>query len=246
MPDWHEDDSFWETFFPGMFGEEVMLRAVTDVDGVAALAEPPEGASVLDLCCGPGRHSLELARRGFRVTGVDRTAAYLDRARSAALAEGLSVEFVLADARDFTRPGAFDLAINLYTSFGYFEDPEDDPKVARALFDSLRPGGKLVMEMMGKEVLARIFQPNGWEERDGVLLLQERRVTDDWGWMENRWLLIRDGQVREQRLGHRLYSASELKALLRSVGFSEARAFGNLAGDPYDHQARRLVILATR
>ncbi len=246
MPEWHEDDAFWETFSPGMFGDEVMLRAAPDVDGLTALAEPAEGASVLDLCCGPGRHSLELARRGFRVTGVDRTAAYLDRARSAALAEGLSIELVLADARDFARPLAFDLAINLFTSFGYFEDPEDDRKMAQAVFSSLRPGGKFVMELMGKEVLARIFQANGWEERDGVLLLQERWVRDDWGWMENRWLLVRDGQVHEQRLGHRLYSASELKALLRSVGFSEARAFGSLAGDPYDHQARRLVILATR
>ena len=177
---------------------------------------------------------------------MDRTRYHLDTARAAAEAEGLEVDFVQADAREFARPEGFDLGVNLFTSFGYFEDPAEDRQVARNLHDCLRPGGQLVMEMMGKEVLARIFQPRGWEEENGVLLLQERQVTQDWGWIENRWIAICDGRTREYRVNHRVYSAVELKHLLHDVGFVSARAYGSLAGELYDHTARRLVVVATR
>jgi SAM-dependent methyltransferase len=246
MPPWHDTDDFWLTFFPAMFTDDVMDRAIDDVAGVIALTDPAPGCAVLDVCCGPGRHSLEFARRGFRVTGVDRTAAYLERAGATAAEKGLDVEFVQCDARVFSRPAAFDLAINLFTSFGYFEDPQDDCRLARAVFDALRPGGKLVIELMGKEIVARVFAPRSWSERDGLLMLEERQVTEDWSWSDNRWLLVKDGQVHEQRLGHRIYSAAELKALLLDVGFSEAQAFGSLQGAPYDQNARRLVVVARR
>src|SRR5206468_5375646 len=119
---------------------------------------PPRRASVLDLCCGPGRHSLEFARHGFQVTGVDRTARYLDAARAAATGEGLTVEFVQGDMPHFQRPAAFDVALNLFTSFGYFEDEAEDLCVLRHLHTSLKPGGQVLLEMAGKEPLARDFQ----------------------------------------------------------------------------------------
>ncbi|NPV48933.1 MAG: class I SAM-dependent methyltransferase [Armatimonadetes bacterium] len=246
MQPWHEDDSFWELLAPHMFPPQRVAAAVGDVDSILRLTGLAPGAAVLDLCCGPGRHALEFARRGFRVTGVDRTAAHLQRARAAASDERLDIEFVLADAREFARPAAFDLALNLFTSFGYFADPSDDLRVARNLYDSLRPGGRLIMELMGKEVLARIFQPRGWEEADSVILLQERAVCQDWGWIENRWILVGEGTTREWSVGHRLYSAVELKRLLQDAGFTACAAFGALSGAPYDHQAQRLVVLATR
>lgn len=246
MPPWHDDDSFWELLAPHMFPPERIASAVGDVNSILTLTRLAPGAAVLDLCCGPGRHALELARRGFRVTGVDRTAHYLQKARAAATDEGLYIEFVLADAREFARPAAFDLAVNLFTSFGYFADPADDLRVVRNLYDSLRPGGRLIMELMGKEVLARIFQPRGWDEADDVILLQERAVRQDWGWIENRWILVGEGTTREWLIGHRLYSAVELKRLLQDAGFTACAAFGSLSGVPYDHQAQRLVVLATR
>lgn len=247
MQPWHEDDSFWELLAPHMFPPERIAAASGEVDAIVGLTGLAPGAAVLDLCCGPGRHLLEFARRGCRVTAVDRTARHLDTARAAADAEGLDIEFVRADAREFRRPEAFDLAVNLFTSFGYFADPDDDRRVACNLHDSLRPGGRLVMELMGKEVLARIFQPRGWDEVNGVILLQERKVCQDWGWIENRWMLVGEGETREWSVGHRLYSAVELKSLLQDTGFAACAAYGSLRGDEaYDHQARRLVVVATK
>ncbi|MEA3403954.1 MAG: class I SAM-dependent methyltransferase [Armatimonadota bacterium] len=122
MRPWHEDDAFWATWRPAMFGAERWERAPEEVEQALELLHPPDGARILDLCCGPGRHSLELARRGFRVTAVDRTEEYLRSLREAAADEGLEVEAVLEDMRRYRQPAAFDAAINLFTSFGYFED----------------------------------------------------------------------------------------------------------------------------
>jgi len=245
MTVWHEQDDFWESV--PLFGPERMEIAPQEVDQITAMLGLRPGAAVLDLCCGVGRHSLAFARRGYTVVGVDRTAAYLRAARGVAEAEGLAVEWIEADAREFARPGAFDLAINLFTSFGYFEDPAEDRQVAENLFRSLKPGGALVMDLMGKERLARIFSPRNWDELpDGSLFLQERKIREDWTWIENRWILIKDGQRKEFTLGHRLYDGAGLRALLLDSGFESVTLYGDLAGSPYDNDARRLVAVANK
>jgi len=244
---WYDDDSFWDDFAAFMFPSDRWAKTPLEVDGILALTGVAAGGGVLDLCCGPGRHSLDLARRGFRVTGVDRTVAYLARARASAAAEGLAIDFVHADMREFARPAAFDLALSLFTSFGYFERPEDDRAVVRHVCESLRPGGCFVMEMMGKEVLARIYGERRWETvEDGSWVLQESRLGSHWGWIENRWILVKEGRQREHRFGHRLYAATELVSLLEGVGFSTVRSFGDLGGSPYDQRAQRLVVVARK
>lgn len=245
MAVWHEQDGFWETM--PMFSEHQWEIAPEEVDAIISLLGIEPEMEVLDLCCGVGRHSLELARRGYRVTGIDRTAAYLKIARDKAMAEDLELEFVQADMRRFVRAGSFDAAINLYTSFGFFEDAAEDQQVIDNLYRSLRPGGTLVMEMMGKEVLARIFLPRDWQELpDGSLFLQEREVTRDWTWMENRWILIKDGQRSEYAVSHRVYDGEGLKALLLNAGFESVSLYGGLGGEPYDREARRLTALARK
>lgn len=241
---WHEEDAFWETVAPVLFRERRWLDAPTEVENAIFLLGISQGASVLDLCCGVGRHSLELARRGFRVTGVDRTSAYLEKARKQAQAEGLDVEFVQDDMRTFCRMNAFNAAVNLFTSFGYFEDLEEDRRVVMNVYRSLRSGGVFLVEMMGKEVLARIFRERDWHEEDGVIFLEERKLSKNWSWIENRWIMLKNGEKQEFRISHRLYSAVELSELLNECGFSVVDVYGDLTGAPYDHAAKRLVAVA--
>jgi SAM-dependent methyltransferase len=246
MAVWHEQDAFWETM--PMFSERLWELAPQQVDAIISLLGLAPGAAILDLPCGVGRHSLELARRAYRVTGVDRTEAYLETARQKAEAEGLDVEWIQSDMREFVRPEAFDAILNLFTSFGYFEDPAQDRRVAENLYRSLKPGGVLVMEMMGKEVLARIFVPRDWQELpDGTFFLQERQVVRDWSWMENRWILVGpDGKRCEYVVSHRLYDGAGLRALLFEAGFEEVDFFGGIEGIPYDTEAQRLVAIARK
>jgi SAM-dependent methyltransferase len=247
MAAWYEDDDFWETWEPYMFSAQRMQKTAAEVDALVGHMELAAGASVLDLCCGVGRHSLEFARRGFLVTGVDRTRAYLDRSRAQAQVERLDVKFIESDARAFRSPATFDGAINMYTSFGYFEDPADDSKMAQNLYESLRPGARLVIEMNGKEILARKFQERAWNQNDdGSLWLEERQIRGGWEGIDSRWILVRAGQIWQGTVSTRLYSGSELTNVLKCAGFSAVRLLGNLAGAPYDQNAERLIAVASK
>jgi SAM-dependent methyltransferase len=243
---WYENDLFWETFRCELFSDERLRAAPQEVDRLVELLQLQPGARVLDLCCGIGRHSLELARRGYRMTGFDRTAGYLERARQAAQAEGLRVDFVQGDIRRFCALEEFDAVVNFFTSFGYFEDANDDKRVLLNTYASLKQGGRLLIELVGKEVLARTFQPRDWHERDGRIFLRETEATQDWSWIKNRWILLENGRQKEFSFGHRVYSAVELTSLLKRCGFAEVKVFGDLTGAPYDHKAQRLVTFAVK
>jgi SAM-dependent methyltransferase len=244
---WHDDNLFWETFIDFMFTDDLLKGTNEEIDDLIELLEIPSNAEILDLGCGIGRHSLELSRRGFKVTGLDRTPKYLDVARKTARAESLMAEFLEGDMRSFVREDAFDYVINIFTSgLSYFEDIEEDKRVINNVYKSLRPGGKFIVHTAGKEILARIFQKRDWVEKDGNFLLQERNIEKDWSWMNNRWILIKDGQSLEYRVNHRVYSASELSELITDCDFKDVRVYGDLKGSPYDNKARRLVVVGCK
>ncbi len=244
---WYDNDETWEILAGVLFTRRRWERAETEIGLLIALLGITGDEAILDIPCGTGRHALELARRGFDVTGVDRTASYLEEARRRARDENLQVRWVHEDMWSFSRPEAFDIVLNMYTSFGYFEDVADDRLAARGFFDALRPGGRLVMELHGKENLAAGFSARDWVELDdGRVLLEERTIVDDWRAVRNRWIVYHDGGRYELEFSLRLYGAAELVDLLRDVGFSEITVFGNLEGDPYDEHARRLVVVAAK
>jgi SAM-dependent methyltransferase len=244
-----------------MFDGKRWAEVPAVIDGLDALLAAEggprmgPGLRVLDSCCGPGRHSLELARRGCSVTGIDITDGYLEAARESAEVDGLGtpgslpgsghLEFLHADLRDFVRPAAFDLALNLFTSFGYFESREEDLKALARLRESLAPGGALIVEVIGKECAARDFLEGEWFERDGLLALTEYSVGGAWEYLENRWIVIREGRRFERTFKQRLYSAVELEGALRRAGFrGRIRFFGGIDGSAYDQKAASLVALA--
>ncbi len=247
MTEWYENEAFWEDIAPVLFTQERLRQAGAEVEQILTLLDVSEGAAVLDLGCGSGRHSHEFAKRGFRVTGVDRTARYLDMARGKASEQGLEIEWVQADMREFVRENAFDVAVSLLTSFGYFADPADDRRTLENVLSSLAPRGRFIMDLMGKEVLARAYRQRDWhEEPDGTLLLEERSLTEDWSRIEARWIVLKGEQRREHRFVLRLYCAAELKAMFYNAGFSEVSVYGSLTGTRYDHEAERLILVARK
>ncbi len=243
---WHEDDTFWETWGPLMFTQEKIAAAKDEMEKVIALTGLKPGASVLDLCCGVGRCSFELARRGLKVTGVDRTASYLAKARKQAAQENLDVELIQDDMRMFVRPESFDCVISMFTSWTFFEDPDEDRQVIMNAYSSLKPGGKLVIQTHGKETLAHIFHERSWDERDGVIWLYEREVRNNWSWMHNRWIMFKGNERIEGEITHRLYAGSEIVALLKDCGFSKVELFGDLDGSPYNQRAKQMITIGVK
>jgi len=243
---WHERDGFWQTFEPVIFDAERRGLAPKEVEQLIDLLHLEPGQRICDLCCGIGRHSLELAGRGFDVTAVDRTERYLQAARRQAEAANLNIEFVHQDMRNFCREQSFDAVLNLFTSFGYFDARWDDRHVLDNIHRCLRPGGRLLVDVIGKEIVARIFRARDWHRLDDRIVLYERRVVDDWSRMENRWILIENGRQHEWSFSHRLYSATELRELFDHSGFGDVAVYGTLTGKPYDEKADRLVVVGRK
>ncbi|MGB8226623.1 MAG: class I SAM-dependent methyltransferase [Sedimentisphaerales bacterium] len=243
---WYEDENFWNTFAPMMFNQKRLGDTAGEVDQIIKLSGIKKGARILDLCCGFGRHSLELARRGYNVTGVDLTEEYLAKARRKAKAEGLNIQFIRSDMSRFCLLDSFDAAINMFTAFGYFENPADDRRVLSNMYCSLRKGGRLIIDIIGKEILARIFSPRDWQQENGRIFLEERKVRQDWSWIDNRWILLENGRRKEFKFGHRLYSAAELTGLLKDCGFKSVNIYGDFTGADYDHNAKRLIAVARK
>ena len=247
MGEWFEDESLWEDLYPFTFTEERLRAGADEITKVLALAglTAPEGMAALDLCCGPGRHLVPMAQRGMRVTGVDRTVSLLERARERARLAGVDVELVEADMLGFRRPAAYDLAISLFTSFGYFDSRDDDLRVLENVRASLRGHGVFVIDVMGKEWLARHFQPTRSRSlADGTLLIDRNTVVDDWTRVDSHGILIRDGRARAFRSRLSVYSGLELRDRLLLAGFAKVVLYGDLDGAPYDLDAARLVAVA--
>ena len=249
----HLPQEWWRELFDSLYlrtdGDVVENDAntVREVDMLVQATGLTAGDKILDLCCGPGRWSIPFARRGFRVTGVDRTRRFLDRARADARRAGVQIEWVRQDMRDFVRPGAFDLALSMFTSFGYFADQGEDLLVLRNIFASLRPGGSLLMEMAGKEILARVYQPTtSTPLPDGSVLVERHEVFDGWSRIRNLWTFVKGEKARSWRFHVTIYSGQELRYRLEQAGFTGVQLFGSFDGDEYGVDAKRLIAVARR
>jgi len=246
MGEWFEDESFWREMYLFIFSEERFRLAEEQIEKVLALVGYKEGA-VLDLCCGPGRHSLALARRGIQVTGVDRSEFLLSKAEAEAAKLDLEIEFVLDDMRQFVRSNHFSLALNMFTSFGYFDDKEDDLKVLRNAYQSLEAGGSMLIDIFGKEPLAMKYQAtNSTQLADGVLLIERNEICEDWTRCRNEWVLVKGATARRFNFQTRLYSGQEMKDMFRRAGFEEVAVFGDLDGNEYGVNANRLIAIGRK
>lgn len=243
---WFENDDFWRMLGPNMFGPKALAMAPEQVSDIVALLGLTGAEAILDLPCGCGRHSIELAKRGFHVTGVDRMNAYLDQARAAAREAKLAVEFIQDDLRSFSRPAAFDVALCLFTSIGYFDARDEELAVLRNYHRNLKPGGAMVIELMGKEIVARLYRPRDWSDVNGTLVLQQAEPIEAWSKMRNTWTIIAPAERREFVFTHWLYSAGELRELLTEAGFTSCEFCGDLKKSPYDHTAARLAVIARK
>jgi ubiquinone/menaquinone biosynthesis C-methylase UbiE len=246
MREWFEDETFWREMYPYMFDEQRFAQADEQVRNILKLTGIRRG-EVLDLCCGPGRHSVALAKRGFQVTAVDRTRFLLNKARRHAKSARVKVEFVRSDMREFVRPGSYRLVLNLWTSFGYFDKKDDDQRALRKMFESLKRGGMCVIDVFGKERIAKGFaSATSTRNPDGSLLIQLHEIFDDWTRIRNEWIILKGNRARRYKFHHTLYTGQELTDRLLQAGFADVKLYGEFDGRPYGFDAPRLVAVARK
>jgi SAM-dependent methyltransferase len=221
MDTWFENESFWREGYRFMFSDDAFRAATDQAEQIVALTGMT-GGRALDLGCGPGRHAVPLAVKGFHVTGVDASPFLLAKAREHADRSNAEVELVHADMRSFRRSSAFDLAISMFSSFGYFSDRADDRQVAANLHDGLCSGGVVLIDVMSKELTGR-FKDTWITEAEGVTRVERHEIIDSWTKIKSEWILIRNSSVQRFEYCVRIYSGQELCDLLRDVGLATSR-----------------------
>jgi SAM-dependent methyltransferase len=242
---------WWKDFFSGLFVDfwrgaipAEMTRA--DADFIEKNLAVAPGARVLDLPCGPGRLTLELARRGYRMTGVDISSDSLEYARAEASAEGLAVDWRLSDMRDLLWRDEYDAAFCAGNSFGYFDDAGNADYLAAAA-RVLKPGARFLLESgwVAESILPN-FRAVIDMEAGGVRFTARNTYDPRSGRVENVFSASRGNDSQTRQASHRVYTVSQILRLLEAAGCGSFEAFGSPAGEPYRLGSHRLLLVATK
>lgn len=220
------------------------------IDGLERFLLLEPRSRVLDLGCGSGRRTLELARRGHRVLGLDIEERALARARAAAGHEKLNVHFMKAHASAIGYRAEFDAVVSLDGAFGQTPDDREDLRGLEAVRRALKPGGKFLVDVINREWLLRHFEPNVWErseEGESAVMLDRISFDFEKGRLDNHRTVIEgDGRRTPAFLSVRAYALTELKAQLARAGLVYRQCWGGFDAVPYGMDAARLVVLAER
>ncbi len=206
------------------------------------------GSQILDAGCGYGRHAMELAARGYQIVGLDNSLPLLLRGAEEAQRRGLSIHFVHGDMREIQFDSQFDGAYCIFNTFGYFDD-DTNKKTAQNLARSLKPGARLVVDVLNRDYVIADLPSRVWWEGEGCVVLEEvdfnyfsSRVVS------NRSLVFDDGRQVEQEISIRSFSLHEIGKLLHSAGLRVLEISGSMAtrGRFFGAHSRDLVVVAER
>jgi len=233
-PDW------WRRIFNYLYlktdGDVVDDLSITcwEVDLFQNILKFSPEDKILDLCCGQGRHSLELGRRNFRnIEGLDRSHYLIQRAKTQAKKEDLNIKFREGDARKIpSSADTYDVVTILGNSFGYFDSIQDDLRVLKEVFRVLKPLGKLLIEVSDGEYLRKTFQSRSWEWVDKKrFVCRERSLSLDKQRLISREIIshTEKGLITDQFYAERLYSKESLTDLLKIAGFSDIIFHGQIS-----------------
>ena len=245
-PDWFEDlfDEHYLRFAVDRFPAEATAAEVDFLESALGLRE---GSRVLDLACGHGRHSVELAQRGCAVTGVDLSEPSLQLATARAAEAGVDVRFERCDMRRIGYEEEYDAVINMFTAFGYFAEEADDRLVLERVASALVPGGAFLIEVGNPVSVFARFEARGWHElSDGTIMLEERVYDAARGRFETCWTFTSGGDRRVHRFSHRAYTAPELTTMTTAAGLEVEALWGGLDESGLEMSSRRIVMLARR
>lgn len=242
--------NWFETFFNDDYLRTVLQPSAKSVtrqcDFIEKVLSLPPGAHVLDVGCGLGLYSNELARRGYHVVGIDSSKAMITRANEDAKDYGVDVQYVTGDMREMTFDVAFDAVLCWGTTFGYF-DEEVNRRVLARMRDALREGGKLLLDVVNRDFVIR-SQPNlVWFEGDGCVCMEETQLNASTSTLEvSRNVMLDEGRQRETHYAVRLYALHELTRELEQIGMRVVQVSGAIAtpGVFFGGDAPRIIAVA--
>lgn len=242
---------WYRTFFTGVALD--LWRAVTspemtraEADFLEQCCQPAVDARLLDVPCGNGRLAVELARRGYRLTGVDLAPENIAEARERSDQAGYTIELQQGDMRQLPWTEQFDAAFCFGNSFGYLDDAGNTDFV-NAVARCLQAGGRFVIDTGAvAEAILPNLKERTWYDVGGILFLIENRYDHLEGRLESQLTFVRDGVVERRAISQRVYTYSELERMLRVAGFAEVAGFSGLDSQPFGLGSQRLLLVARK
>jgi SAM-dependent methyltransferase len=261
------DEHWTEKLFieeASLFGarlEEKLESTDEEIEGLLKIFSEhkvPKGGAILDLACGIGRHSTPLAEKGYKVTGVDISPTFIERARVLAHEKNVSkrVEFVVGDMRQVgellkDREESFDVVVNLLTSHGYW-DEETDREIFRQAYRLTKRDGIFIIHTANRDFLVRHFQARAFTfGKDGRVVIAERRLDLESSRMFNVWRYYEQrGDDLEHlstfKIDHRVYSLHELKKQIEDSGWSFHSSYGGYDMKPLTTDTLGMILISKK
>jgi SAM-dependent methyltransferase len=242
MTDWYTQ-SFGEDYLL-VYKHRDFAGAYKEVEAMAKWLQLPAGAEVFDLCCGMGRHSLALTDLGYQVTGMDLSEVLLHEARQADV--NGSVRFVHGDMRAVPLDETFDAVVNLFTSFGYFDEMAENVKVLLEIERLLKPSGRFLIDYLNPEAVRSKLVPHSERQVGHITIIEDRRIDN--GCVKKDIVLTEPSKV-ERRYSEqvKLYGLPDFKQMLSTTSLEITEVYGDYAGSEYDPAtSARLIMVGSR
>jgi SAM-dependent methyltransferase len=242
QPEWFEawfDSPYYHALYAGRDHAE----AAALIDRLIARLRPADGAAVLDLGCGTGRHARYLASRRLRVLGLDLSGHSISQARQR---EQPNLRFRRHDMRLAFGVNAFDYIVNLFTSFGYFEEPAEHLTVVRNIARALKPGGRVVLDYLNVRHAERHLIPEELIDREGIVFRISRSTNA--GHIVKRIVVERDGDAPLEYVERvARFTLEDFRLMFALYDMKVEETYGDYALAPFDVQTSpRLILVARR
>ena len=241
---WHKD--FFNNSFYNPASREALKQAPREARFVLRQLRLKKGAELLDLCCGPGRHAVEFAKKGLAVTGYDFSKQYLKEAALRAKRARVKLLLERGDMRRLRHKNKFDAAVSLFNSFGYFQNRSGDTATLSGVARGLRPGGRFLLDIVSGDFLRKHHAPSECENRaDGSRLLKETVLSKDGAFCA--WTVTAEGKKPVTRkFFTRLYTKKSVSAALKKAGLRPLRFWGDFDGRSLSQKSSRLIVVALK
>jgi cyclopropane fatty-acyl-phospholipid synthase-like methyltransferase len=205
----------------------------------------PFGAKILDMACGAGRHAIILARKDFNVTAVDLSENLISIGEQSARNENLIINFVKSDIRKFETDVKFNLVINLFTSFGYFESDEENIAVLKKAYDLLIEDGYFVLDFFNSEFLQQNLVEFSEENLSGAEIHQYRKIKDKR--VTKKIVITKNGNLSTYEESVRMFTKDELVSAIQNIGFDNYKTFGDFLGNKFEQfTSPRLIMICKK
>ena len=236
---------FNSEYYLKVYSHRNQTEAERLVELIAKFWNLKANSSVLDMACGAGRHALIFAKFGYKVTAVDLSQRLISEAKKNAEQENIEIEFVLSDILDFEISKKFDLAVNLFTSIGYFEKDNENFAVIKKANDLLNYGGYFVLDYFNKDFLLKNLVPTTIFSENGLKITQNRSIEG--ARVVKKITIDNSGSSEEFYESVRVYSYDEISKYVEDAGFNIVKQYGDYFGNNYEVESSpRLIIFAVK